>query len=56
MQPGGSQGATTDLNTLFDGAGQVAAGTMTEEELKLLRGHRVPHLRQPAPACSLPTP
>ena len=33
-QPGCSQGATTDLNTLFDGAGQVAAGTMTEEELK----------------------
>ena len=25
---------TTDLNTLFDGAGQVAAGTMTEEQLK----------------------
>ena len=33
-QPGCSQGATTDLNTLFDGAGQVAAGTMTEEQLK----------------------
>ena len=33
-QPGCSQGATTDLNTLFDGAGQVAAETMTEEELK----------------------
>ena len=33
-QPGCAQGATTDLNTLFDGAGQVAAGTMTEEELK----------------------
>ena len=33
-QPGCSQGTTTDLNTLFDGAGQVAAGTMTEEELK----------------------
>ena len=33
-QPGCSQGVTTDLNTLFDGAGQVAAGTMTEEELK----------------------
>ena len=33
-QPGCTQGATTDLNTLFDGAGQVAAGTMTEEELK----------------------
>ena len=25
--------ASTDLNTLFDGAGKVAAGTMTEEEL-----------------------
>ena len=33
-QPGCLQGTTTDLNTLFDGAGQVAAGTMTEEELK----------------------
>lgn len=33
-QPGCAQGVTTDLNTLFDGAGQVAAGTMTEEELK----------------------
>ena len=33
-QSGCSQGVTTDLNTLFDGAGQVAAGTMTEEELK----------------------
>ena len=32
VQPGGC-GPTTDLNTLFDGAGQVAAGTMTEEEL-----------------------
>ncbi len=31
-QPGGC-GPTTDLNTLFDGAGKVAAGTMTEEEL-----------------------
>ena len=27
-------GPTTDLNTLFDGAGQVSAGTMTEEQLK----------------------
>ncbi|MGI6046349.1 MAG: dihydroxy-acid dehydratase [Eggerthellaceae bacterium] len=32
-QPGGC-GPTTDLNTLFDGAGKVVAGTMTEEELK----------------------
>ncbi|MEC4175984.1 dihydroxy-acid dehydratase [Adlercreutzia sp. R21] len=31
-QPGGT-GPSTDLNTLFDGAGKVAAGTMTEEEL-----------------------
>ncbi len=31
-QPGGC-GPTTDLNTLFDGTGKVAAGTMTEEEL-----------------------
>ena len=27
-------GPTTDLNTLFDGAGKVAAGTMSEDELK----------------------
>ena len=27
-------GPTTDLNTLFDGAGQVSAGTMAEEQLK----------------------
>ncbi len=33
-QPGCTDGPTTDLNTLFDGAGQVTAGTMTEEELK----------------------
>lgn len=32
-QPGGC-GPATDLNTLFDGAAQVAAGTMTEAELK----------------------
>ncbi len=31
---GCASGATTDLNTLFDGAGQVLSGTMTEEELK----------------------
>ncbi|MEY8461259.1 dihydroxy-acid dehydratase [Eggerthellaceae bacterium 24-137] len=31
-QPGGA-GPSTDLNTLFDGAGKVAAGAMTEEEL-----------------------
>ena len=34
-EPGCVGGATTDLNTLFDGAGKVAAGEMTEEELKL---------------------
>lgn len=31
-QPGGC-GPSTDLNTLFDGAAQVMAGTMTEEQL-----------------------
>ena len=31
-QPGGC-GPTTDLNTLFDGAAAVSAGTMTEDEL-----------------------
>ena len=33
-EPGCTGGPTTDLNTLFDGAGKVAAGTMTEDELK----------------------
>ncbi|NBJ67247.1 dihydroxy-acid dehydratase [Adlercreutzia caecimuris] len=34
MLPGTApDGTATDLNTLFDGAGKVAAGTMTEEEL-----------------------
>ncbi len=32
-EPGCTGGATTDLNTLFDGAGQVQAGTMTLERL-----------------------
>ncbi len=32
-EPGCSGGSTTDLNTLFDGAGQVQAGTMTPERL-----------------------
>lgn len=32
VQPGGC-GPTTDLNTLFDGAGKVAAGAMNEDEL-----------------------
>ena len=48
MLPGtGPDGeGSTDLNTLFDGAGKVAAGTMTEEELAYSRGHGLPHLRQ----------
>ena len=33
-EPGCTGGPTTDLNTLFDGAGKVAAGTMGEDELK----------------------
>ena len=34
MLPGTApDGTAADLNTLFDGAGKVAAGTMTEEEL-----------------------
>ena len=33
-EPGCTGGPTTDLNTLFDGAGKVAAGTMSEDELK----------------------
>ena len=33
-EPGCTGGLTTDLNTLFDGAGKVAAGTMSEDELK----------------------
>ncbi len=41
-QPGCSQGPTTDLNTLFDGAGQVSAGTMTEEELKFFEDTACP--------------
>ena len=47
-QPGCTQGATTDLNTLFDGAGQVAAGTMTEEELKYFEDTACP----PCGSCS----
>ncbi len=48
MLPGtGPDGeGSTDLNTLFDGAGKVAAGTMTEDELAVPRGHGLPHLRQ----------
>ena len=44
-QPGCTAGPATDLDALFDGAGQVAAGTMTEGGCKSLRGHRVPHVR-----------
>ena len=54
-QPGCTAGPTTDLNTLFDGAGQVAAGTMTERAAQVLRGPRAPRAAR-APACSLPTP
>ena len=41
-QPGCTDGPTTDLNTLFDGAGQVSAGTMTEEELKYFENTACP--------------
>ena len=41
-QPGCTDGPTTDLNTLFDGAGQVSAGTMTEEELKFFENTACP--------------
>ena len=40
-RPGG-RGPATDLNTLFDGAGRVQAGTMTEEELKHHEDHACP--------------
>ena len=40
-RPGG-HGPATDLNTLFDGAGRVQAGTMTEEELKHHEDHACP--------------
>ena len=41
-QPGCTDGPTTDLNTLFDGAGQVSAGTMTEDELKYFENTACP--------------
>ena len=41
-KPGCTDGPTTDLNTLFDGAGQVSAGTMTEEELKYFENTACP--------------
>ncbi len=41
-KPGCTDGPTTDLNTLFDGAGQVSAGTMTEEELKFFENTACP--------------
>ncbi len=40
-RPGG-RGPSTDLNTLFDGAGRVQAGTMTEDELKYHEDHACP--------------
>ena len=46
MLPGHKQGCTcgptTDLNSLFDGVGQVQAGTMTDEELKYLEDSACP--------------
>ncbi len=46
MLPGHKQGCTcgptTDLNSLFDGVGQVQAGTMTDEELKYLENSACP--------------
>ena len=46
MLPGHKQGRTcgptTDLNSLFDGVGQVQAGTMTDEELKYLEDSACP--------------
>ena len=41
-QPGCTDGSTTDLNTLFDGAGQVKAGTMTDEQLKFYENTACP--------------
>ncbi len=41
-KPGCTDGPTTDLNTLFDGAGQVSAGTMTEDELKYFENTACP--------------
>lgn len=38
----GRHGEQTDLNTLFDAAGQVTAGTMTEEEMHWLEGTACP--------------
>ena len=46
MLPGHKQGCacgpTTDLNSLFDGVGQVQAGTMTDGELKYLEDSACP--------------
>ena len=46
MLPGHKQGCTcgptTDLNSLFDGVGQVQAGTMSDEELKYLEDSACP--------------
>lgn len=38
----GRHGCQTDLNTLFDAAGQVTAGTMTEEEMNYLENTACP--------------
>ena len=46
MLPGHKQGCTcgptTELNSLFEGVGQVQAGTMTDEELKYLEDSACP--------------
>ncbi len=46
MLPGQKQGChcgpTTDLNSLFDGVGQVQAGTMTDEELEYFEDSACP--------------
>lgn len=41
-EPGCVGGQMIDLNTLFDGAGKVAAGEMTEEELKVYENTALP--------------
>ena len=41
-QRGCTSGPTTDLNSLFDGVGQVQAGTMSEDDLKYLENSACP--------------
>ena len=41
-QRGCTSGPTTDLNSLFDGVGQVQAGTMSEDDLKYLENTACP--------------